>query len=79
MRFFNFAFLSFALKVGKTFVCSNKIICLQVKAEELTFPKTSRHHSGVYTCSADNGWGSAAQARIVLDVQVNFQAKASEC
>jgi len=41
----------------------------EVKAEELTFPKTSRHHSGVYTCSADNGWGSAAQARIVLDVQ----------
>ena len=43
-----------------------------MKAEELTFPKTSRHHSGVYTCSADNGWGSAAQARIVLDVQVNL-------
>jgi hypothetical protein len=41
----------------------------EVKAEALTFGKTSRHHSGVYTCSADNGWGSAAQARIVLDVQ----------
>jgi len=41
----------------------------EVKADQLTFPKTSRHHSGVYTCSADNGWGSAAQARIVLDVQ----------
>ena len=47
-------------------------IYLQVKAEELTFRKTSRHHSGVYTCSADNGWGSAAQARIVLDVQVKW-------
>ena len=44
-----------------------------MKAQELTFPKTSRHHSGVYTCSADNGWGEAAQARIVLDVQVNFE------
>lgn len=41
----------------------------EMKAQELTFPKTSRHHSGVYTCSADNGWGEAAQARIVLDVQ----------
>ena len=48
----------------------SKYIVFQVKADQLTFPKTSRHHSGVYTCSADNGWGSAAQARIVLDVQV---------
>jgi len=35
----------------------------------VTFPQTSRHHSGLYTCYADNGWRSAATATIRLDVQ----------
>jgi len=35
----------------------------------ITFPKTSRHHSGIYTCYADNGWRSPATATIRLDVQ----------
>eukprot|EP00090_Calanus_glacialis_P024545 TRINITY_DN3816_c0_g1_i1.p1 TRINITY_DN3816_c0_g1~~TRINITY_DN3816_c0_g1_i1.p1 ORF type:complete len:511 (-),score=71.37 TRINITY_DN3816_c0_g1_i1:374-1906(-) len=33
------------------------------------YPKTNRHHSGIYSCSADNGWGSPATATIRLDVQ----------
>ena len=41
----------------------------ELSAESLTFPITSRHHSGVYTCSADNGWGSPAEATLRLDVQ----------
>jgi len=35
----------------------------------ITYPRTSRHHSGIYHCSADNGWGSPATATIRLDVQ----------
>jgi len=35
----------------------------------ISFPKTTRHHSGIYSCSADNGWGSPATATIRLDVQ----------
>jgi len=40
-----------------------------VKGLSLSYPKTSRHHSGIYHCSADNGWGSPATATIRLDVQ----------
>eukprot|EP00092_Neocalanus_flemingeri_P008763 GFUD01009436.1.p1 GENE.GFUD01009436.1~~GFUD01009436.1.p1 ORF type:complete len:618 (+),score=134.10 GFUD01009436.1:101-1954(+) len=32
------------------------------------FPTTNRHHSGIYSCSADNGWGEAAAAEIKLTV-----------
>jgi len=35
----------------------------------MTFPKTSRHHSGNYVCSADNGFGTPTTAHIILDVQ----------
>jgi hypothetical protein len=35
----------------------------------ISYPKTSRHHSGIYHCEADNGWGSPATAKIRLDVQ----------
>ena len=36
----------------------------------VTFPSVSRHHSGVYICSADNGFGGApTEAIIKLDVQ----------
>eukprot|EP00091_Calanus_sinicus_P014442 TRINITY_DN3198_c0_g1_i1.p1 TRINITY_DN3198_c0_g1~~TRINITY_DN3198_c0_g1_i1.p1 ORF type:complete len:393 (+),score=77.67 TRINITY_DN3198_c0_g1_i1:245-1423(+) len=35
----------------------------------VTFPQTSRHHSGLYTCYADNGWRLPATATIRLDVQ----------
>jgi len=35
----------------------------------LIFPHTTRHHSGIYTCLADNGWGSPAEAQVHLEVQ----------
>lgn len=35
----------------------------------MTYPKTSRHHSGHYVCSADNGFGTPTTAHITLDVQ----------
>jgi len=36
----------------------------------LSFPKTTRHDSGTYSCYADNGWRSSpASATIILDVQ----------
>ena len=41
----------------------------ELTAASLTFPTTTRHHTGVYTCSADNGWGRPATATIRLDVQ----------
>ena len=30
----------------------------------IEFPKTNRHHSGIYNCFADNGWGSPASAKV---------------
>jgi hypothetical protein len=41
----------------------------ELTAEALTFPATTRHHSGLYTCAADNGWGAPAEAVVRLDVQ----------
>jgi len=41
----------------------------EIRGLSITFTKTTRHHSGVYTCSADNGFGRPTNATIVLDVQ----------
>ena len=41
----------------------------EARGLSMTFPSTSRHHSGFYTCSADNGFGRASNATITLDVQ----------
>ena len=41
----------------------------EIRGLSITFTSTSRHHSGIYTCSADNGFGRPANATIVLDVQ----------
>eukprot|EP00092_Neocalanus_flemingeri_P046809 GFUD01052832.1.p1 GENE.GFUD01052832.1~~GFUD01052832.1.p1 ORF type:complete len:591 (+),score=173.42 GFUD01052832.1:70-1842(+) len=35
----------------------------------IIFPETNRHHSGLYTCYADNGWKMPSAATIRLDVQ----------
>jgi len=40
-----------------------------LSGSSITFPRASRHHTGLYTCSADNGWGEPAIAQIKLDVQ----------
>ena len=39
-----------------------------ITGESLTFPRSSRHHAGIYTCAADNGWGTPATASIHLNV-----------
>ena len=41
----------------------------EARGLSMTFTSTSRHHSGFYTCSADNGFGRATNATITLDVQ----------
>ena len=41
----------------------------EVRGLSITFTSTSRHHSGIYICSADNGFGRPVNATIVLDVQ----------
>ena len=43
---------------------------VQGNIHELAFTRATRHHSGVYTCSAANGSPAPAEAEIVLDVQV---------
>ena len=37
--------------------------------KSLTFTKVTRHHSGFYFCSADNGFGEPGSAQVILDVQ----------
>ena len=44
----------------------------EIRGLSITFSQTTRHHSGIYTCSADNGFGFSANATIVLDVQRKF-------
>ncbi|CAB4060843.1 unnamed protein product [Lepeophtheirus salmonis] len=34
----------------------------------LTFKESTRHHSGIYICAADNGFGAPATAQITLNV-----------
>jgi hypothetical protein len=38
----------------------------------ITFVKTDRHHSGVYTCTAENSEGSPAKGVINLEVTCEF-------
>merc|ERR1719234_2435313 len=40
-----------------------------LEGDSITFPSASRHFSGVYICSADNGWSRPATAEVRLDVQ----------
>lgn len=40
-----------------------------IEGLSLTFPSTTRHHSGIYICQADNGGGQPATAEVRLDVQ----------
>ena len=35
-----------------------------LSGSSITFPRASRHHTGLYTCSADNGWGEPATAQV---------------
>lgn len=38
----------------------------------ITFVKTDRHHSGVYTCTAENSEGSPAKGVINLEITCTF-------
>lgn len=40
-----------------------------IEGESLTFPSTTRHHSGIYICRADNGGAHPATDQVRLDVQ----------
>jgi len=40
-----------------------------LEGDSITFPAANRHFSGVYICSADNGWSQPATAEVRLDVQ----------
>merc|ERR1719402_2004024 len=40
-----------------------------VAARSIVYPVSNRHHSGVYTCSADNGFGEPVNGTIRVDVQ----------
>ena len=39
----------------------------------ITFSKANRHHSGVYTCTAENSEGNPAKGTINLEVTCKFQ------
>jgi len=41
----------------------------EARGLSMTFTSTSRHHTGIYTCSADNGFGRSTNKTITLDVQ----------
>eukprot|EP00096_Caligus_rogercresseyi_P000157 TRINITY_DN1043_c0_g1_i4.p1 TRINITY_DN1043_c0_g1~~TRINITY_DN1043_c0_g1_i4.p1 ORF type:complete len:469 (-),score=111.82 TRINITY_DN1043_c0_g1_i4:484-1890(-) len=40
----------------------------EINGLSLTFKEATRHHSGVYICSADNGFGEPTKAQITLNV-----------
>jgi len=41
----------------------------RLKADSISFPVTNRKHSGIYICSADNGFGEPVTSRVKLNVQ----------
>ncbi len=40
-----------------------------IRGLSVTFTSVTRHHSGHYMCSADNGFGQPSVANLKLDVQ----------
>jgi hypothetical protein len=40
-----------------------------IRGLSVTFTAVTRHHSGHYLCSADNGFGQPSVANLKLDVQ----------
>ena len=43
-----------------------------IRGLSLTYTAVTRHHSGIYICSADNGFGQPTVANLKLDVQRKF-------
>ena len=44
-----------------------------IRGLSLTFTSVTRHHSGNYVCSADNGFGDPTDTYVKLDVQRELQ------
>ena len=44
-----------------------------IRGLSLTFTSVTRHHSGNYVCSADNGFGDPTDTYVKLDVQRKLQ------
>ena len=43
-----------------------------IRGLSITYTAVTRHHSGVYICDADNGFGDISSATLKLDVQRKF-------
>ncbi len=54
-----------------------------IRGLSLTYTAVTRHHSGVYICDADNGFGDISSATLKLDVQrkyaLNYDGKVLFC
>ena len=44
-----------------------------IRGDRLTYRRVTRHHSGVYVCEADNGFGDATTKELRLDVQREYR------
>lgn len=45
-----------------------------IRGLSLTYTAVTRHHSGIYICSADNGFGQPSVANLKLDVQREWKS-----
>lgn len=43
-----------------------------IRGLSITYTSVTRHHSGVYVCQADNGFGEPSTTTLKLDVQREF-------
>ena len=43
-----------------------------IRGISLAYKAVTRHHSGIYICQADNGFGEPSMANLKLDVQRKF-------
>ena len=43
-----------------------------IRGLSITYTAVTRHHSGVYICDADNGFGDISSATLKLDVQRKY-------
>ena len=50
-----------------------------IRGLSLTYTAVTRHHSGIYICSADNGFGQPTVANLKLDVQRKFYKNEKKC
>jgi len=51
---------------------------MEMETDELSFANVDRHHSGIYECVADNGYGQPASQQIELEVEYAPEVEAQE-